>query len=193
MLEIFGISGGILATICIIPYIRDILLGKTRPERAMWLIWTVLGGIAFFSQLAKGATSSLWMTGLETLGQLIVLILALRAGTGRFHRRDYIALFAATLGLILWFFTKEAAVALYIVIGIDFSGTVLTIQKAYLEPETETLSTWVLATMGAILTILSVGKLDIILLSYPVFIFAMNGIIALAIVVGKRSISSSRR
>lgn len=188
MLEVLGILGGIFATIGIIPYVKDILFGKTRPERATWLIWTVLGGIAFFSQVAKGATSSLWMTGLETLGQLVVLLLSIKVGKGKFHKKDYIALIAASIGLILWYFTSEAAVALYIVIGIDFSGTILTIQKAYLDPDSETLSTWLLATIGGVLTILAVGKIDIILLSYPVFIFAMNGIIALSIILGKQNL-----
>lgn len=186
MLETLGILGGIFATIGIIPYIKDILYGKTRPEKATWLIWTILGSIAFFSQLAKGATNSLWMTGLETLGQLIVLILALKVGTGKFQRKDVIALTVAGLGLVFWYFTKEAATALYIVIGIDFTGTILTIQKAYQEPESETLSTWVLATIGGILTIFSVGKFDVILLSYPIFIFLMNGIIALAMILGRQ-------
>lgn len=186
MLEVLGILGGIFATIGIIPYIKDILSGKTHPEKATWLIWTVLGVIAFSSQLAKGATASLWMTGLETLGQLIVLLLAFRMGIGGFQKKDYIALSLAVFGIILWYLTKEASIALYIVIAIDFSGTVLTIQKSYLKPQTETLSTWVLATIGGFLTILAVGKFNIILLSYPVFIFAMNGIIALAIILGKR-------
>jgi len=186
MLQVLGILGGIFATIGIVPYIRDILWGKTRPEKATWLIWTVLGSIAFFSQLAKGASASLWMTGLETVGQFIVLLLALRLGFGGFKKKDYLALFIVGIGLMLWYFTKEAAIALYIVIGIDFTGTILTIQKAYLEPETETLSTWILATIGGFLTILAVGKLDIVLLSYPIFIFAMNGTIVLAILFGRK-------
>lgn len=187
MLELLGITGGILATIGIVPYIRDILLGKTKPERATWLIWTILGFIAFFSQFAKGATDSLWMTGLETIGQLIVLILAFRFGFGGLQRKDFIALGIAALGLLLWYFTKEAAIALYIIIGIDFTGSLLTIQKSYQDPESETLSTWILAFFGGLLTIFAVGKFDIILLSYPLFISAMNGIIALAIILGRNS------
>lgn len=186
LLGVLGILGGIFATIGIFPYVRDIIWGKTRPERATWLIWVVLGCIAFASQLAKGATDSLWMTGLETLGQLVVLIFAFKYGVGGLKKSDYIALCIAGFGLILWYFTKEAAIALYIIIAIDFVGSLLTIQKSYLQPETETLSIWVLSFIGGFLTILSVGKLDVILLSYPFFIFTMNGIVALAILLGRR-------
>lgn len=186
MLEFFGILGSILATIGIIPYIKDILYGNTRPQKATWLIWVLLGSIAFFSQLAKGATNSLWMTGLETIGQLVVLVLALKVGTGKFQKKDYVALFIAGLGLIFWYATHEAAIALYIVIAIDFTGTILTIQKAYQHPQTETLSIWILSTFGGFFTILSVGNWNIILLSYPIFIFVMNGIISGAILLGRQ-------
>ena len=187
-LEFFGILSGVLSSLSYIPYIRDILLRKTYPEKATWLIWIILGSIAFTSQLAKGATNSLWVPGLETLGQIIVFILALRVGKGPiFKRKDYIALSIAGLGLVLWYLTHEAAVALYIVIGIDFTGTFLTIQKAYTKPETETFSTWILAMFGGLFSALSVGKFDFILLSYPIFIFAMNGIIALAMILGRKS------
>lgn len=67
MLQIFGYMSGIISIICILPYLRDIFRHTTKPERASWFIWTVLGSIAFFSQYAKGATDSLWMTAAQTL------------------------------------------------------------------------------------------------------------------------------
>ena len=187
-LSLLGIAGGIFATIGIVPNMRDIIWGKTRPERATWLIWVVLGCIAFASQLAKGATDSLWMTGLETLGQLVVLVLAFKFGVGGLQKKDIIALSIAGLGLILWYFTKEAAVALYIIIAIDFIGSFLTIQKSYLDPGSETLTTWILAWIGGLLTTFAVGKLDIVLVSYPIFIMLMNGMIAIAILLGRNGL-----
>lgn len=186
MLQLLGIIAAIFSAVCYFPYIRDILFGKTRPEKATWLIWVVLGCIAFFSQLAKGATNSLWLPGIETLGQIIVLLLSLKMGDWEFKKKDIVALSIAGLGLILWYFTKEAAIALYIVIGIDLTGTSLTIQKAYKEPETETLSTWILAMFGGFFSAFAVGSLNIVLLSYPIFVFTMNGVIALAMILGRK-------
>src|SRR5665213_1725997 len=117
--QLFGYTAGILSAVCYIPYFRDILLRKTKPERASWLIWMVLGVIAFFSQLNKGATDSLWLTGIQTIGVVITFLLSLKFGVGGFTKNDYIALLFAALGLVAWYVTKEAAFALYIVIGID--------------------------------------------------------------------------
>ncbi|KKT58129.1 MAG: hypothetical protein UW52_C0064G0012 [Candidatus Gottesmanbacteria bacterium GW2011_GWA1_44_24b] len=66
MLQTFGLLSAVIFPISYFPYVRDTLRGKTKPERASWFIWATLGAIAFFSQLAKGATDSLWLSGLGT-------------------------------------------------------------------------------------------------------------------------------
>jgi len=186
ILEIFGITSGVLGFICVFPYIRDILLNKTKPERASWLIWSVLGSIAFFSQLAKGATNSLWLTGVDTLGVLITFILALKFGEGGLSRRDVKALMVAFLGLVIWFFTKEATFALIIVIVVDSAGSFLTISKAYEDPESETMSTWILSGLSGLAAALAVGSFDLVLLSYPLYIWVANWSVAIAMVLGNK-------
>lgn len=130
MFQTLGIIGGILAFIGYIPYTVDILQHKAKPQRASFFIWMVLGLIAVFSQFAKGATNSLWLPGLETLGSLAIFILSIPFGIGGFSKRDYITLLIATLGLIVWYFTKEAAITLYLVILVDAAGLYLVLHKA---------------------------------------------------------------
>ena len=185
MLAFFGIIAGILSGIAVIPYVRDILLHKTKPERASWLIWSVLGSIAFFSQLAEGATWSLWLTGINTIGVLIIFILAIKYGMGGLARRDTYALIAAGFGLILWYLTRHAFIALFVTIGIDLIGQTLTVIKTYAVPESETLSTWVLVSTAGIFSMLSVGAWDWILLLYPFYIFLANFSVVVAIYAGR--------
>jgi hypothetical protein len=189
MLELLGIVSGILGFICVFPYIRDILRKKTKPERASWFIWSVLGSIAFFSQLAKGATNSLWMTGIDTLGVLVTFILALKYGSGGLNSRDIKALIVALFGLVIWFFTKEAAYALFIVIIVDSAGAVLTILKAYEDPETETMSTWILSGLAGLVAAFAVGSFNWILLSYPLYIWIANWSVVGAVLLGKHQSS----
>ncbi len=186
MLQLFGYISGFLVFLCYFPYIKDTLQKKTQPERASWLIWTVLGSIAFFSQFAKGATDSLWLTGVETVGVLIIFLLSIKFGVGGLTKKDLIALLIALLGLIIWYFTKEAAIALLIVIGIDAVGGFLTIQKAYLDPGSETMATWLLAGISGIFAMLSVGSWDLILLIYPFYIFLQNFAVVAAMLIGNQ-------
>jgi hypothetical protein len=43
MLAAAALLAALLAVIDTVPYVRDILRGTTRPQRATWLIWSVLG------------------------------------------------------------------------------------------------------------------------------------------------------
>ncbi len=186
LLVISGYIAGILSAISYVPYVRDIFKGITRPERASWLIWSVLGSIAFFSQLAKGATDSLWLTGVQTFGVLLVFLLSIKFGIGGLTKRDVIALIAAGAGIILWYLTKEAAVALFITIAIDAVGGVLTVIKSYEDPSSETISTWLLSGSAGIFAAIAVGKPDVVLLAYPLYILLINFSVVFAIHLGKR-------
>lgn len=185
MLQLFGYISGVLAILCYAPYIRDILKHTTQPERASWLIWMVLGIIAFFSQLSEGANNSLWVTGVETVGVSIVFLLALRFGVGGLSKRDIFALMCAGIGLLLWYLTSNASTALYIIIVIDAIGVVLTVIKAYNDPSSETFSTWLLAGLAGVFASLAVGKFDYVLLVYPVYLFLMNCTVCIAMIVGR--------
>ncbi len=186
MLQNFGHISAILSIIMIIPYVRDIFRKVTQPERASWLIWTVLGFIAFFSQWAKGATDSLWLTAGQTIAVLVIFLLSIKYGVGGLTNRDIKALVAAGLGLILWWVTSEPLYALLIVIGIDCIGSYLTMIKSYEEPESETLSTWVISGTSGIFGALAVGALSPVLLAYPVYIVIANYTIVVALFLGKK-------
>ena len=184
MLQLFGLLGGILAFIGVFPYTIDILRRKAKPQRSSFFIWSALGLIVVFSQAAKGATNSLWLPSLETVGGLVIFLLSIKYGVGGFSKRDYIALLVAGLGLIGWYFTKEAAIALYLVILIDSTGVYLELHKAYTHPETETHIAWILAALGGVCALLSVGTFNIILISYPIFIILANAAVIAAIEMG---------
>lgn len=188
MLQFLGILSGVLSGGSYPPYIRDIFRHTTKPERASWLIWLALGSIAFFSQFAEGATWSLWLTGLDTLGVLIIFILSIEYGVGGLNKRDIIALIAAGIGLFLWYLTRHAAIALLITIFIDMTGAYLTVVKAFDDPGSETLSTWLIIATAGILGMLSVGKFDLVLLVYPFYIFLANFAVAVAILLGRNRV-----
>lgn len=186
MLQIFGYVSALLSIVMIFPYIRDIFRLETKPERASWFIWTILGFIAFFSQLAKGATDSLWLTVGQTGSVLIIFLLSLKYGYGGLGKRDLRALAGAGIGLILWYITSEASFALFFVIFVDSIGTLLTVLKAYQDPGSETLSTWVISGTSGIFGMLAVGSLNPILLAYPLYLTLANYAVVVAMFLGNK-------
>jgi hypothetical protein len=192
MLALFGFISGLLTIASFIPYLRDIFRLKTKPERASWLIWSITSGIAFTSQLAKGATYSLWLPGVDIVGLILVFFLSIRYGVGGFTKRDVIALIFVIAGLIIWSVTKEAAYALYIIICIDAIGSLLTAYKGFEDPQSETMLTWILASAAGLFALFAVGSMNMVLLSYPLYIFIANLLIVTAIFFGKTKVKHTR-
>lgn len=183
---IFGILAGVFSALCYPPYLYAIFKGQAKPERASWLIWTVLTAMGFFSQMAVGATHALWLPGVQGIGVLIVFILSIKYGYGGLMRRDVLTLIAAGITLLIWYFTKDAVIAVYLTVIIDGFGAWLTVIKSYEHPETETLITWLLSGIGGFFGLLAVQALDLSQLSYPFYIFLANFAVVFAILLGRR-------
>ena len=186
MTQYLGYVSGVLLILSFLPYLKGIFKHETKPERASWLIWSILGGIAFFSQLAKGATNSLWMPGVQTIGDLLIFLLAIKYGMGGLLKRDITALSAAGISLVLWYFTNEPAVALFIAIFIDGVGALLTMIKSYEHPRTESITSWILTALGGFFGIFAVGAWNFVLLAFPLYIFVANVAIVTTIIIGRK-------
>lgn len=185
-LRIFGISAALLNMVTLIPYIRDIYAGKTKPERASWVIWTTLSFIFFITNFSEGATESLWFAGGQVLITCYVLGLSIKRGIGGLERRDKIGLSLAGLGLLLWYFTNNAVYALVLAVIVDYSGVALTAIKTWEKPQTETLFSWAAMVPIGILTMLSVGEMDYFLLTFP-FTVTLAGLIMAGTIIYRRA------
>ncbi|MEM6624417.1 MAG: hypothetical protein AAF674_19510 [Pseudomonadota bacterium] len=186
LLLLAGVASGVLSTLAYMPYILDTLARRTRPQRASWLIWSVLGAIAFFSQVYEGATASLWFAGVQVSGTIVVFTLSIFVGRGHFLSRvDALVLVAAGVGLVLWYHTDTAVYALAITIAISLLGGAVTIAKAYRDPDSETMSTWLISFVAALAAIAAVGKLDWVILAYPLYLLVLNAGIVGAMLLGR--------
>jgi hypothetical protein len=68
----------------------------------------------------------------------------------------------------------------------DLLAALMMVPKAWREPHSETLSTFVLASASGALTALAVGTLSVPLLAYPVYFVAVNAGLAAVILGGRR-------
>lgn len=184
---LIGYLSGVIGLLAVVPYLRGIFKKETKPERASWLIWTIVDVIAFFSQLAKGASNSLFMTGAYALGDISIFLLAFKYGYGsKLLKRDVIALFGVGISLVFWYLTKEAATAIFIIIMTDAIAGILTVIKSYESPTTENMTKWILTVIASLLASIAVGSLNVILIAFPLYIFLESVAIIVAIELGRR-------
>lgn len=171
---LFGISSATINVIAFIPYITSILKRKTKPERSSWWIWTVLMAVALFAQVSAGATWSVLFTAVFVIGNLIVAILSVAYGYGRFTNKNTVSIILTIIALVLWYYTNNPLIALVITIVVDFLAYWLTIIKSWKAPYSENIVSWILMTIAAILGVLTVGFSNITLVLFPLYVAVVS-------------------
>ena len=188
MENIYGIGATVLGIIGAAAYIRDTYNRKTIPHRFAWLIFLILSVVSFASQAALGAKASLFYAGWFVVNNIIITTLSFRknGGYGGITKLNIFCLFLAVVGIILWQTLSSPLLALISVLIADGIGALLIVVKSYKHPHSETLIMWILGLVASILMMLSVGKLDPVLLASPVQLLLFNIAIVSAIGIGKK-------
>ena len=181
LVVVLGVLAGVIGIADTIPYVRDTLRGATRPHRGTWLIWGVLAVVVCLSQYADGASWSLIMAGVQAVLTSLIFLLSIRRGEGGLSPAEVVMIAIAAAGVIGWLLADEPLVATGCVVAADIIGAAMMVPKTYRDPESETLVTFVFASVGGALAAGAVGALDFSLLLYPVYYCLVNGALALLI------------
>lgn len=183
---VLALLAGALGVACSVPYVRDTLRRTTMPHRGSWLIWSVLEVVALEAQRADGARWSLLPLLTQAVGTCLVLGLSVRLGTGRLTRVDLALVALAGAGVIGWLVVDLPLIATTCVIVADLVAALMMLPKTWQVPDSETLSTFVLAAASGVLTMGAVGSLSMSLLAYPAYFAAVNAAVAGVIVHRRR-------
>lgn len=172
-----GYAAGILGFIPYIPLIISMRRGRTKPNLAGWLLYTVAMLMIVASSIALGAWQAVWLAMAYIIGQLLVIITSFKTGYFAFSKFDYACFAISLLGLILWIYTKNPIYALVLNVFVDAMGTLTITRKTWLNPGTEDTFAWFLSFLIAILNVFAVASFDISNALYPIYIVIGNGLI----------------
>ena len=179
MKEFFAGIGVLITFISYVPYFRDIFAGRTKPHAFTWFIWSTLTGIAFFAQLADGGGVGAIILGLTAIISLTIFIAALKVGRRNIARVDWLFLMAALFSLVLWAITDDPVWSVILITVVDAVAFAPTFRKAYLDPSTETLSTYTLSSIKFVCAIAALEAYSTTTVLYPASLVIMNGIFVL--------------
>jgi hypothetical protein len=178
---VLGALAGLVGVAGTIAYMRDTARGSTRPHRGTWLIWSVLAIVVCLSQRADGATWSLIMAGAHVALNALVILFAIRLGTGALRAPETVLIAIAGGGVAGWLIADEPIVATACVVAADLIATGMMLPKTWRDPDSETLLTFAFASLGGALAAGSVGVLEPALLLYPLYYCLANGALTLLI------------
>jgi hypothetical protein len=178
LLALVALIGTVISVFDAAPYIRDTIRGSTRPHRGTWLIWMSLSWVVLASNRADGAVWSMLPLAAQALQNCAIFFLSIRRGEGGVDRLDRLMLAVAALGVAGWFVFTDPTLATLAVILADVMGALMMLPKAWRDPSSETISTFVLSSVVGICAFAAVGSFAFSLVIYPAYYIAVNGIIA---------------
>ena len=158
--EKFLIVGAIVQVIGSLGYLIETIKGKTQPNRVTWLLWGIIPGIAFLSQINQGVGAAAMFTFVIGFIPIVIFLATFlnKKAVWKLGRFDYVCGALAILGLILWFITKVGNLAILLSIIADFFAAVPTLVKAYRNPESESYKDFLGSVIYGVITLLTLQQ-----------------------------------
>jgi hypothetical protein len=187
MKSIVAIVAVCIALAGYIPYIRDCIKGKTRPHVMSWFIWMIISflafGIQFFNEGGIGSFINLFMGIICT----IIFVFALKNGTKDITKKDWIAFILALIATVLWLVVDQPLISIILISFIDLMSFLPTMMKAWRDPWSETVITFVMTNIKNALSLYALESFTLITVIYPVYALLAN-FVFIGILVGRRKV-----
>ena len=185
---VFAIIAIAIGFVSYIPYFKDTFAGRTKPHMFTWFIWAVLEGTAFFAQASKGAGAGAWVTGTTSILCVSVFLVSLSRGEKKITFGDKLSLAGAVLGVVLWYFSRNALTAVILVSITDFFGFIPTFRKSYFKPYEETVKLYVMSAIKLIFALLALKSFNLTTALYPASLILVNAAFVIMTVIRRKSL-----
>jgi hypothetical protein len=152
-----------------IPYIIDILKKKTKPRIVSWAVWGTLGAISGFASLSDYQYPAAFLSFLGAVMIFIIIALGYKHGDRHFSALDIVCFIGSMCGLVLWYFSGSASLAILVVIGIDLIGTIPTVVHSWKKPHEETWITYASSAVGCVLIVMAASDWRVTSVAYPIY------------------------
>lgn len=189
--QILGLASLGVAMCGYIPYIVNVLRGKTKPHAFTWLVWEVLAVVGFGIQLRGDGGPGTWLLGLTVLATMFIFLLSLKYGHKEIHIADKISLALAGATFVFWILADQPLVAAILISLIEaIGGFFPTFRKSYKLPHEETIASYAGYTISTALAIAALDNRSIELILYPASVMALNILFVVFLLVRRRQVKS---
>lgn len=180
-----AVVAGLLAIVAAIPYARDVISRRTKPNVVSWFTWTLLLIIATSATFAAGAVRTALFNLGDLIGTCVVLFLGFKYGIARMSRLDVICQAGAVVALALWFIFDSPAVAIVAAVTVDAIAFIPTFRHAWVKPYEETWQAYGITLVAAALALLSLQSYSLASLTYPIYLL-LTDILLVGIILRRR-------
>ena len=167
-------------------YAVDVVRGRTRPQRASWGVWALVGVLGFGSANAGGAGPGAYAAGVDAVACAATFLMSLhpRLGKPGGRRTDLVLVAIAVAGVLLWRWGPlNATDAAVLAVGCELIALWPTLREGWRQPWSESLLSWAADVVGNGLCVTAVATVSLASLAFPVYVLAaavaMTGILVL--------------
>ena len=175
---------------------------RSELERKTWAICSAQYLVLLAASFDRGARASLWIIAANVAGNLVMLALAARWGTGTLrlftlprrgaHRQpgsvdrvNCVLAAGVALALAGWWLARSSAVAIVLLLAVDTLAVGLTVVKTWRKPGTESLYGWGVSGLGWLLALPALGRhAPAILAVYPAAGAVLDAAVIAASLIG---------
>jgi hypothetical protein len=156
-------------------YIRDTVVGRTRPNRVTWLLWGAAPMVAFAGEVGAGVGLRALMTFSIGLGPLLVFSASFlnRRAVWRIGRLDWACGALSVAGVVVLVVSRQGVLAIGAAIAADLLAGIPTVVKSWRAPETESATAYWGSLANAGITLLTVTTVTAAVVAFPLYIAAL--------------------
>lgn len=178
----------LMTFIAYVPYVRDVLKGKTTPHVYTWFIWGLVTAIAFGLQISAGAGVGGWVTLTVAIACFFVFFLGMQRGKKDITISDTIFFVLSLLALFLWLIAKQPMLSVILVSIVDMLGFIPTLRKSWNKPYSETLFLYELNSFRHALSLFALEQYNIVTWLYPATWTVANALFSILLIIRRKQV-----
>ena len=168
-------------------YIRDMFLGKSKPNLVTWGLWAFAPLIA--TGAALSASADIWATVrifMSGFGPLLIFIFAFIAPQSywKLSKFDFACGGLSLIALFAWLGVNSPVLAILLAATADLLATLPTIIKTWKYPETETIYTYFIGLFTASIVIPAIPIWNIENSAFQIYLLIANTSLFLIVIRG---------
>ena len=164
-----------------------VLKGNFRPQRTTRFIYFLMGVVVVGTLVAQKSWDSLGFALAQNICGMIIFGLSFKYGVGGFAKFDLITLFGAGVAGFIWITTGDPTKALLFGILTDAIAFLPTLKKIWVWPRSEEWRFYASDVMASSFSYLSLRRMSVGDLAYPVYIFGLN-VVAMVLILMRRKV-----
>ena len=185
----FGFAINLLGTYA---YARDTLLGKTKPNRITFALWSLAPFIAVAAALVDGVTWAVVPVFAAGFCPFIVFLSSFvnKQAEWKLGPFDWVCFIFSILALVLWKITDNPNVAILFAVLADGAAALPTIIKSWKYPETETAISYLAGGISVATSFFALKAFSFAELAFPLYAVVVCALIAFLVYNGQRKLAA---